>query len=104
MRPVVLGAVALTLAVTPIAAAAQVKWVPLNKVERGPKKKPVAATPTAAPQMFAAPETATLGTAPTAPTIDAPPTVATVPTATVGNGSGALQITCFGGGTANKAA
>lgn len=103
-------------------AASGQKWVPLNskqsKVMQGqiPPTRPTTAAPVAAPVTpTPAPPQATVVVAP-APGVVAPPPVAsqpvtaqTAPTAvpvmaTATGTNHPMEITCFGGGTANKAA
>jgi hypothetical protein len=83
-----------------MATAAQVKWVPLNKVDRGPKKKTAAvvATPVRPPAAIAEPTAVAIAPA------NIGRTPVPEPVAPVAEAAGGLplQITCFGGGTANK--
>lgn len=97
MRPVVLGVITLALFSTPTTSASKsgVKWVPLNQVQRGP----TATTATTQP----------LASQPTQPVLPrpAPPTNPQAVPAAPPSGiqaaiTGRLDLTCFGGGTANK--
>jgi hypothetical protein len=78
--------------------AAQVRWVPLNQANQGPKKKPAATTVVEAP-----PAQASMP-APAPPVQAAPPEAEQTSAAAVAPsvGNQPLQITCMGGGTANK--
>ena len=99
MRPVLLSLTVVALVSATAATAKEpsgVKWVPLNQVQSGPPKRaPAPPTPT---QPVAAPP-ATASAAPQVPT--AP--VTTAPATVTSSGNGRLDLTCFGGGTANKA-
>lgn len=91
---------ALCVALASTASAGTTKWVPLNSIKAGSVdelKTPVPAHPVAP----AAPPVA----APAAVSISAPKApIAAMAAVAPGGVNSPLQITCFGGGTANKAA
>ena len=82
--------------------AAQVKWVPLKQVKPGTANEPVAPR-TQTPPATIAPTPAPLPEPPVAAAEPAPQLVAPAAPAAVGT-SQPLQVSCLGGGTANKVA
>jgi len=87
-------------------ASAQTKWVPLKKIKAGTGNEPVE-TPKKAPlpAVGTTPATAEASLLPVARVPVASPAAQTAPVVSSMTGTQLpLQITCFGGGTANKAA
>jgi hypothetical protein len=95
MRLVALGLSVFALCATPAAVAKQtgIKWVPLDQVQRGPTKR-APATPKAQPVVAQTLQ-------PSIAEVPAVPAQSPVP-ATIAAVGGRLDLTCFGGGTANK--
>lgn len=97
MRLVLLGGILMAMASANAAAKSSsgVKWVPLNQVQNGAPRQSSPTEPAAQP-----PQQPTSSQPTDPPEVQVAPTTPSTPVAQAN--SGALHLTCFGTGTANK--